>query len=99
MATLISAGGNGWRRRCDSRCHEAKGRECHCVCGGRFHGASNGYDVGEEFERAACEALEDGLPLSARLVEELKPQGATDVKLAPVQLRLLGETGQEADSV
>jgi len=95
MATLISAGGNGWRRGCDSRCHEAKGRECHCICGGRFHGANRGYDVREEFERAACEALEEGLPLSARLAGELKAEGATDVKLAPVQLQLLGETGRE----
>lgn len=94
MATLIRATGNGWRRRCDAKCHEAEGRECHCVCGGRFHGANRGYDVREEFRRAACEALEEGGPLSARLVEELRPQGGTEVKLAPVQLRL-PEVGPE----
>ena len=94
MATLISAVGNGWRRRCDSRCHEATGMECHCICGGRFHGASIGYDVREEFRRAASEALEEGLPLGARLLEELRPMGATGVKLAPYQLRLLREAAE-----
>jgi hypothetical protein len=26
-------------RRCDRRCHEAKGTRCRCWCGGFFHGA------------------------------------------------------------
>lgn len=91
MATLIWARGNGWRRRCDAKCYEAEGRECRCVCGGRFHGANTGgYEVGEEFRRAGGEAQEEGLPLSARLVEELKSEGVAEVKLAPVQLRLPG---------
>ena len=25
-------------RRCDSRCHKAKGTRCRCWCGGFFHG-------------------------------------------------------------
>lgn len=25
-------------RRCDSRCHSAKGSRCRCWCGGFFHG-------------------------------------------------------------
>jgi hypothetical protein len=29
--------------RCDSRCHDAKSKRCHCVCGGRLHG--KGEDV------------------------------------------------------
>ena len=24
--------------RCDAKCHEAKGPECHCICGGALHG-------------------------------------------------------------
>lgn len=24
--------------RCDSRCYGAKGKKCHCVCGGANHG-------------------------------------------------------------
>jgi hypothetical protein len=27
------------RRRCDRRCHNAKGTRCRCWCGGTFHGA------------------------------------------------------------
>ena len=26
-------------RRCDKRCHEAKGTRCRCWCGGFFHGS------------------------------------------------------------
>lgn len=26
------------RRTCDARCYNAKGKECHCVCGGLNHG-------------------------------------------------------------
>ena len=28
-------------RRCDSRCHNAKGSRCKCWCGGRYHGLGN----------------------------------------------------------
>ena len=34
----------GRARRCDSRCHTAKGSRCRCWCGGTFHssaGAAN----------------------------------------------------------
>ena len=87
MATLISARGEGWRRRCDGRCHKARRPACVCVCGGRFYGA--GPEAAEEaFREAAIEPLEEGEPLSAQLLEELRPVGATDVDLAPVQLRL-----------
>jgi len=27
-------------RRCDSRCHHAKGTRCKCWCGGAFHGSA-----------------------------------------------------------
>ena len=37
--TLIEAiDGNGRTRRCDARCHGAKGKTCTCVCGGTMHG-------------------------------------------------------------
>ena len=26
-------------RRCDRRCHAAKGKRCRCWCGGFFHGS------------------------------------------------------------
>jgi len=27
-------------KRCDSRCHNAKGSRCRCWCGGFFHGGA-----------------------------------------------------------
>ncbi len=27
-------------RRCDKRCHQAKGSRCACWCGGAFHGSA-----------------------------------------------------------
>lgn len=27
-------------RRCDRRCHQAKGIRCRCWCGGAFHGSA-----------------------------------------------------------
>ena len=86
MATLISAKGDGWRRQCSARCHEASGTKCVCICGGRFHGA--GAQAGEAFRQAVVEVLQGGVPLSAQVLEELRSQGVTDVKLAPVQLEL-----------
>lgn len=35
MTTLLLAG----KRRCDARCHEARGKACVCVCDGHYHGA------------------------------------------------------------
>jgi hypothetical protein len=38
MAVLIEErSGDAWRR-CDARCHHAKGDKCRCICGGRNHG-------------------------------------------------------------
>jgi len=39
-------------RRCDRRCHEAKGTRCRCFCGGFFHGAGGA---------ANRQALQDGM--------------------------------------
>lgn len=38
--TLISAGNStGVYGRCDAKCYGAKHPHCHCICGGRNHGA------------------------------------------------------------
>lgn len=29
---------NGTKHKCDARCRHAKGHNCECSCGGRFHG-------------------------------------------------------------
>ncbi len=41
-------------RRCDRRCHEAKGRRCKCICDGFFHGANAAGTVNRQ-------SLADGL--------------------------------------
>jgi len=39
MATVLKLKfASGKIRRCDSRCHNAKGDKCTCVCGGINHG-------------------------------------------------------------
>jgi hypothetical protein len=39
-------------RRCDCRCHNAKGTRCRCWCGGMFHGSA-----GAENRAALVEGL------------------------------------------
>lgn len=42
MATLIAVyDSDGCVRRCDAQCHEAKGFDCHCICGGALHGVGS----------------------------------------------------------
>ena len=38
MTTVLTVGGSDGTRRCDATCHNAKGPNCDCVCGGRYHG-------------------------------------------------------------
>lgn len=40
MTTLIATyTGNGLTGRCDAKCYNAWGPECHCICGGSNHSA------------------------------------------------------------
>jgi len=32
---------DGCLGRCDAKCHEAKGEECNCICGGVMHGVGS----------------------------------------------------------
>lgn len=42
MATIITAYDEfGQARRCDANCHDARGPDCHCICGGAFHGVGS----------------------------------------------------------
>lgn len=66
MTTLISAGGGDWERRCDAKCHYAKGPVCDCVCGGRLHGKGD----------AAGQELTDAVGAS-EFMESLRARGAT----------------------
>jgi len=58
--TLISQhGSDAVERRCDARCHNAEGRDCHCICGGRFHGKREGSPDLEGTVHEYAEALAD----------------------------------------
>lgn len=70
MTTLIShySGGGRCVGRCDTRCHDARGPICRCICGGRFHGMG--------FAQAQYKVKDDGVQ-GALLWEA----GAADVEL------------------
>lgn len=54
MATLlIHTDADGRTRRCDAKCHNARGTRCKCICDGANHGISHVEDT----ELAATEAL------------------------------------------
>ncbi len=39
MTTVYSVyNSEGCVGRCDAKCHDAEGPECHCICGGANHG-------------------------------------------------------------
>lgn len=48
----------GRTRRCDSRCHNAKGARCKCWCVGAFHGAA-GLTNREALWNGVTEVLEE----------------------------------------
>ncbi len=40
MVTLMQWGNSdGWKGRCDAKCHDATDPKCNCMCGGMNHGA------------------------------------------------------------
>jgi len=78
MATIISVYNNqGLVGRCDARCHEAKTMDCHCICGGAFHG------VGSKI------AAEDRFTLSVQDIVNDIP-GMSRVFYAPQEKNLFG---------
>jgi len=42
MTLIIAGKSEGTHGRCDSKCHDAMEPECHCICGGHFHGKRSG---------------------------------------------------------
>jgi len=64
MSTVITAKRDGdIVRRCDATCHDAKGCDCQCVCGGRFHGVgteSAQREVSENWRELAGELRAEG---------------------------------------
>ena len=64
MATIYAVyDSHGLVARCDARCHEATGPECHCICGGAHHGV--GSNITQEEIRAVSgeELIENAVKL------------------------------------
>ncbi len=48
MTTVMRATNPGhYDRRCDDKCHSARGPICDCLCGGRYHGAALDDSLGD----------------------------------------------------
>lgn len=59
MATIIAVyKGSDLVGRCDARCHEAKEPECHCICGGAYHGVGSVSAAAGRFDLTDDEILE-----------------------------------------
>lgn len=81
MTTLITHKTlGGTTRRCDSRCYDAEGRRCRCICGGLNHGKG---------ERRAIES-------TGRLLGELVAVDGVDVPILPREERENPEAGLKA---
>ena len=53
MTTLIAVyTGDGCAGRCDAKCYNAWGPECHCICQGGNHGAGKQEAIGNTREMA-----------------------------------------------
>jgi len=60
MATTITIYCNGKIvGRCDARCHEAVNSDCHCVCGGAYHGVGSAAAIEDRFDLTDQEILND----------------------------------------
>jgi hypothetical protein len=64
MTTLISYGSSGGEvGRCDAKCYNAWGPECHCICQGANHG------IGKQ------EAIENTRELAESWLEQARANG------------------------
>ena len=68
--------------RCDVRCYDARRLECHCICGGRNHGAG--------LERALTNTAEL-VAQHAELIKRMREMGGDEVLVQP---ELPGQTVQ-----
>jgi len=60
MTSIIKFETNsGIKRRCDSRCHHAKGQICACICQGNYHGANNNGTLAEKVAESQETLLRD----------------------------------------
>jgi hypothetical protein len=73
MVTLLAYyNSEGCIGRCDAKCYNAKTPHCHCICGGRNHGAG--------LKQAHDNVCQDALTMLKKWLEE--HPGANGVNLA-----------------
>ena len=65
----------GMRRRCDSRCHNAKGASCACICSATYHGAGRNGTLNDRV-----------IQMQAKLLSELQEQGKVTSAVLPLPL-------------
>jgi len=81
MATVIAVyNSEGCVGRCDARCHEAKGFDCKCICGGALHG------VGSKITREDSSYISDEEVIAE--CRKLNIGGHLQVRRCCVQLQL-----------
>ena len=74
MTLIVAGNSDGLSGRCDAKCHNATEPDCHCICGGCFHGKGSGTP---ELRQAIEERTEEVLTalrakgISFHLAEEL----------------------------
>lgn len=74
--------------RCDAKCYNAKGSTCHCIYGGRNHGAG--------FAKAQKQTTEKFMRM---IQEEVEPEDKVIVLGQPLLLKnYFGESSQEDGS-
>ena len=73
MVVIISeTTSSGRRRSCNSRCHNAKGNTCVCICSSVNHGVGL-RQATENTQKMAEELLEQSLKLGTHAYQELLP--------------------------
>lgn len=63
--------------RCDAKCYDAKEPTCHCICGGRNHGAGKKQAVENtrEFVEDWIDKMKENDPdLAAKIADEVLQQ-------------------------
>ena len=73
MTVLISGRtSEGKKRTCNSRCHNAKGQNCHCLCQGINHGVGLAQAT-ENTQKMAEELVKQGMKVARGASQTVLP--------------------------
>lgn len=62
---------SGKRRQCNSRCHNAKGSGCVCICGSRYHGGARAGDLSARVSKFSTEILREAEERGSKVTMQL----------------------------